>query len=249
MVCFGLHITFSKSDLHLSHVLLGYVGILSICQYLLPLAKLADIQQLALSLLQTQHVMEHMVMSFLEKANFSHIIQSDILTVYHSLAHLFFSVQFSISALHQLEQLSHLQQSPVLLHLLLSDVVIAKDVMPSHWAFCFQGSELLLSVSESWSGSMCEAHIALQELQTVAMMLCRMVFCLLGKVVALHLDNCTVKAYLCYPGGTLSPFLSRLACWILCLTDKHSITLILAYIPAYLNVEDTYMSWGWLLME
>ena len=34
-----------------------------------------------------------------------------------------------------------------------------------------------------------------------------------------------------------SPFLSRLACWILNLTNKHGITLILAYIPTHLNVE------------
>ena len=42
---------------------------------------------------------------------------------------------------------------------------------------------------------MCRAHIALQELQPVAMMLCRMAFLLSGKVVALHLDNSTTKAY------------------------------------------------------
>ena len=36
----------------------------------LPPDKLADIQQLALSLLHTQHVTVHMVMSFLGKANF-----------------------------------------------------------------------------------------------------------------------------------------------------------------------------------
>ena len=84
---------------------------------------------------------------------------------------------------------------------------------------------------------MCRANIALQELQTIAMMLHRMAFCLSGKVVALHLDNSTAKAYLCNQGGTVSPFLSRLACWILSLTDKHDITLIPAYIPTHLIVE------------
>ena len=69
------------------------------------------------------------------------------------------------------------------------------------------------------------------------MMLCRMAFHLSGKVVVLHLDNSTAKAYLCNQGGTVSPFLSRLACWILSLTDKHGITLIPAYIPTHLNVE------------
>ena len=36
-----------------------------------------------------------------------HVIQIDMLTVYHSPTHLFSSVHFSFSALHQLEQLSH----------------------------------------------------------------------------------------------------------------------------------------------
>ena len=102
--------------------------------------------------------------------------------------------------------------------------------MPTHWAFHFQGSGLPLSVSGPWSGSMWRAYIVLQELQPVAKMLHRMAFCLSGKVVALHYGNSTAKAYLCNQGGTVSPFLSRLACQILSLTDKHSITLILAYI-------------------
>ena len=41
----------------------------------------------------------------------------------------------------------------------------------------------------------------------IAMMLHRMVFHLSGKVVALHLDNSTAKAYLCNQGGTVFPFL------------------------------------------
>ena len=54
-----------------------------------------------------------------------------------------------------------------------------------------QGSGLLLSVSVSWSGSVCKAHIALHELQAVTMIQCRMAFQLSGNVVALHLDNCS----------------------------------------------------------
>ena len=96
---------------------------------------------------------------------------------------------------------------------------------------------------------MCRAHIDLQELQAIAMMLCRMVFHLSGKVVVLHLDNSTAKAYLCNQGGTVSPFLSRLACWILSLTDKHGITLIQSYIPTHLNVEAHYLSQDWMLLE
>ena len=79
------------------------------------------------------------------------------------------------------------------------------------------------------------------------MMLHRMAFYLSDKVVALHFDNSTAKAYLCNQGGTVSPFLSRVACQILSLTDKHGITLIPAYIPTHLNVEADYLSWGWLL--
>ena len=80
-------------------------------------------------------------------------------------------------------------------------------------------------------------------------MLCRMAFCLSGKVGALHLDNSNVKAYLCNQDGTVSPFISRLACWILSLTDKHGITLIPAYNPTHLNVEADYLSWDRLLPE
>ena len=68
-----------------------------------------------------------------------------------------------------------------------------------------------------------------------------------GKVVALHLDNSTAKAYLCNQGGTVSPFLSRLACQIL--TDKQGITLLPAYIPTHLNVEADYLSWDQMLSE
>ena len=84
----------------------GCVGILSTCWYLYLPDKLADIQQLALSLLHTPHVMVHKVMSFLGKANFCinghsqlwrlcHVIQSDMLRVYHSPTHLFSRVHFS----------------------------------------------------------------------------------------------------------------------------------------------------------
>ena len=160
-------------------------------------------------------------MSFLGKANFCtnghsqlwqlcHVIQSDMLTVCHSPTHLFSHVHFSLSSLCQLEWLSHLQQRPVPLQF--PDVVIATDATLTHWAFYFQGFGLPLLVSGSWSGSMCRAHIALQELQAIAMILCRMAFCLSGKVVTLHLDNSTAKAYLCNQGNTVSPFLSRLAC-------------------------------------
>ena len=76
-------------------------------------------------------------------------------------------------------------------------------------------------------------------------MLCRMAFWLSCKLVTLHLDNDTAKANFCNQGGTLSPFLSRLVCQILSLTDKHSSTLVPAHIPSHLN----YLSHRWLFPE
>ena len=92
-----------------------------------------------------------------------HVIQSNMLTVYHSLAHLFSHVHFPLSSLQQLKWLADLQQSPVPLQFPLL-MWIGTDAMPTHWAFYFQGSGLPLLVSGSWSGSMCRAHIALQGL-------------------------------------------------------------------------------------
>ena len=77
------------------------------------------------------------------------------------------------------------------------DLVIAIDATPTNWAFYFQGSEFPLSMSGTWSGSMCRVHIAFQELQATLLMLSRMTFQLPGKVLALRLYNCTAKAHLC----------------------------------------------------
>ena len=114
----------------------------------LPPDKLADIQQLALSLLQTQPVTVFWLMSFLGTANFcanGHsklqrlccVIQSDMFTVYHSPTYLFSPVHFSLSALCQLEWLCHWQQSPVPLQYPLPDVIITTDTMHTHWGFNF----------------------------------------------------------------------------------------------------------------
>ena len=46
-------------------------------------------------------------------------------------------------------------------------------------------------------------HVAQQDLQAVALMLCRMAFHLTGKV-ALNVDNSMGKAYLCNQDGTVS---------------------------------------------
>ena len=128
-------------------------------------------------------------------------------------------------------------------------MVIATDATLTHWDFYFQRSGLPLLVSGSWSSSICRAHIALQELQAIAMMLHRMAFHLSGKVVSLHLDNSTTKAYLCNQGCTVSPFLSRLACQILSLTDKHDISLIPVHITNHLNAETDYLSQDRMLPE
>ena len=65
-----------------------------------------------------------------------------MLHVYPSPTHLFLCVHFSLSSLHQLEWLAHLQQSLVPLQFPPPDVVIATDATPTHWAFYFQGSGL-----------------------------------------------------------------------------------------------------------
>ena len=56
-------------------------------------------------------------------------------------------------------------------------------------------------------------------------MLCGIAFWLSGRVVALHMDNSTTKAYQCNQGGIVSPFLSRVACWILSLTTSKVLLL------------------------
>ena len=69
------------------------------------------------------------------------------------------------------KQFSHLQQHPVPLQFPLPNVAIATNAMHSHWVFYFHGSGLPLSVSAPQSGSVCKAHIALQEIQAYSMML------------------------------------------------------------------------------
>ena len=112
LVHLGLHINFLKSDLCLSQTF----TFLGLCWDTVPMSvslppdKLADIQQLAVSLLWTTHGTVCKVMSFLGKANFCtnchsqlhclcHVIQSDMLSVYHSPMQLFSHVHFSLSSL------------------------------------------------------------------------------------------------------------------------------------------------------
>ena len=176
LVCLGLHINFSKSDLCLSQSF-TFLGLCwdTLCMLVsLPPDKLADIQQLGLSLLRTPHVTVCTVMSFLGKANFCtsghswlwhlcRVIQNDMLCVYHSPTQLFLCVYFSLFSLWNWNGWLN-YNSPVPLQFPPPDVVIATDATPTHWAFYFQGSGLPLSVSGSWLGSLCRGHIALQEL-------------------------------------------------------------------------------------
>ena len=126
LVHLSLHINFSKSDLCLTQTFcfLGLCWDTVHMSVSLPPDRLVDIQQLALSLLHTQHVTVCIVISFLGKANFCtnghsqlqhlcHVIQNDMLHVYHFPTHLFLHAHFPLSSLWQLEQLAHLQQSPV----------------------------------------------------------------------------------------------------------------------------------------
>ena len=80
-------------------------------------------------------------------------------------------------------------------------------------------------------------------------MLYKMAFQLSGKVVAIHLDNILVKAYLCSQGVTACPFLSRLACHICNLTDLHIVNFLSVYFLIHLNVEAEYLSQGRLSPE
>ena len=153
-------------------------------------------------------------MSFLGKANFCtnghsqlqrlcHVIQSDMLSVYHSPTQLFSHVHFSLSSLHQLEWLAKLQQSPVPLHLPLPDVIIATDATPTQWAFYFQGSGLPLSVSGAWSGALSKAHIALQNFRLLpscsigcpSTSLVRLLPCIWITVLLRH--TCLIKVVQC----------------------------------------------------
>ena len=121
------------------------------------------------------------VMFFLGKAPFyiaghSHlphlccVLQSGILGVYHSPTQLFSCVLFFFH-FPSTRTVGYIAPKSSPLQFPLPDVVIATDATPTHWAFYFQGSGLPLSVSGAWSGSLSRAHIALQELHAVAVML------------------------------------------------------------------------------
>ena len=61
-------------------------------------------------------------------------------------------------------------------------------------------------MSGPWSGSVYGAHTAFQELQAIALVLCRIAFWLSGNVVVLQWDNSTAEVYLCNQGSTVAFF-------------------------------------------
>ena len=178
--------------------MLGYMS------FSLPTSKLIKIQQITHILLLRPTITVCQGMSFWGKSTFCvsghaqleqfcHVLQSNILNVYHSAAYLFFS-PFSSSAM-QLQKLSHLQQSSVPLQFPLPDMVITTNATPHYWAFYFQGSGLPVFCCGTWSGSMCKVHIALKELRLLH--LCHVKWplgCLV--MVILGLQESTDKAYL-----------------------------------------------------
>ena len=106
-------------------------------------------------------------------------------------------------------------------------ISVFPDIPMSHYSFVSAeqksnwislGSGLTLSLYRTLSDSMCNACIALQELQAFALILHRMVFCLSGMFVALHVDNSAAKAYLCMKGIAEFLFCSRTTCCILSVT-------------------------------
>ena len=118
LVHLRLHINFSKSDHDINQTI--FFGGEGLCwdtvhmSVSFPHDKFADIQQLALSLLQTQPVTVCWVMSFLGNANFSvnghfqlwrlcHVIQSYMLTNCYPPHPSVSSFHFSFSSFHQLE--------------------------------------------------------------------------------------------------------------------------------------------------
>ena len=145
-----------------------------------------------------------------------HIILSNILNVYHSPAHLFHSPHLSLPALYQFQKMSQLQQSTVHLQFTLHVVIIIYTIA-NHWAFYFQASRASIYCCGIWPGSICMVHITLQELQVIALMLCKN-----GLSVACQHCCPTFGKQYCksYVTKVAQPLLlSRLACCIFHLAD------------------------------
>ena len=222
--------------------------------------KLADIQQLAPSLLWTTHVTVCRVMSFLGKANFctnGHsqlhslccVIQHDMLSVYHPPMQLCLRVHFPFPI--YINWNVRLIYNKVLFHCNFHFLLWSLLLMPHS----------LIGPFIIWDLGYLYQLVVPGQVSCVGLIVpCRnfMLFlsCYVGWPSAslVRLLSCTwmtvllrlisvIKAVQCLL------FFSRLACHILSLTDKHGITLLPAYIPTHLNVEADYVSQDQLLLE
>ena len=165
------------------------------------------------------------------------VIQSDMLNIYHSPTHMFLSLCLSLPALCQLQRLSQLQQSPVLSHCALPDVVITTDSMPNQWVFFIQIQEFPSPIvaSSLFLCTRCVFHCKNTRLLHSSCK--KWHFSYVIRWLPHIWTVLTAKAFLCNQGGMASLFLVRLACCILNLDKKHGITFFPAYIPTHLKME------------
>ena len=126
-------------------------------------------------------------------------------------------------------------------------MVIATDATPHHWAFFTQGSGFQSPVVAPGLVLCARTILTCKIFRLLHLFCIRWPFACLIRLVALHLDNSTAKAYECNQGSTASLFLSRLAWHILNLANKHGITLIPVHIPTHLIVEANYLFWDQLV--
>ena len=98
-----------------------------------------------------------------------------------------------------------LQQSLVLLQFSLPNMVITIDVTNYHWAFYIQGSGFSSPVVAPCL-VLCTRCILPCKNSRLLHSCCRKWSFSFSKVVVLHLDNITAKAYLCNEGSVASLF-------------------------------------------
>ena len=145
-------------------------------------------------------------------------------------------------ALHQFQRLSQLQQCLVCLQFPLPWCGYCYGCYTKSLGLLFWGFWVTLIIQ--WNLiRFCVWYIALQKLQAITLMLCRMAFSLCGKVDTLHLGNNSAITYLYNLGDMLHLFLFKLACYISYVANMHGITLIPVYMHIHLIVEDSYLSW------
>ena len=211
----------------------------------LPSDKLVEIQQLTLSLLQRQPVTVHQVISFLVRPPFvpkdMHnlcqlycVIEIDMLSVYHFIAHLFCSFQLCLSCsvcFRDCLSCSRLQSPGHFLMFLLLQML-----HPSMDLFISRVLGFLYPVLEP-SQVLCTRFI-LPCMNSRLLHSCCIEWPSInyGKVVP-HIWIIVVPSLIYLISSVEHLFFSRLACHIFNLANKHHITLIPAYIHLHLNVK------------